>query len=102
VPFTIARGQCFLCTRGFFSACERSTPNAKIAADLWGHSPAGLFGYLHLLGGFPDCQAEYLRDAISRPLDRHDAQSSREIFCWPWTNCRSAAEIIGTAAVLAC
>ena len=28
---------------------------------LWGHSPAGLFGYSHLLGGFPGGQAEYLR-----------------------------------------
>jgi threonine dehydrogenase-like Zn-dependent dehydrogenase len=26
-----------------------------------GHSPAGLFGYSHLLGGFPGGQAEYLR-----------------------------------------
>jgi threonine dehydrogenase-like Zn-dependent dehydrogenase len=28
---------------------------------MWGHSPAGLFGYSHLLGGFPGGQAEYLR-----------------------------------------
>jgi threonine dehydrogenase-like Zn-dependent dehydrogenase len=61
VPFTIACGQCFFCTRGFFSGCERSNPNAKMAAELWGHSPAGLFGYSHLLGGFPGGQAEYLR-----------------------------------------
>jgi threonine dehydrogenase-like Zn-dependent dehydrogenase len=26
-----------------------------------GHSPAGLFGYSHMLGGFPGGQAEYLR-----------------------------------------
>jgi threonine dehydrogenase-like Zn-dependent dehydrogenase len=61
VPFTIACGQCFFCTRGFYSGCERSNPNAKMAAELWGHSPAGLFGYSHLLGGFPGGQAEYLR-----------------------------------------
>jgi threonine dehydrogenase-like Zn-dependent dehydrogenase len=28
---------------------------------MWGHSPAGLFGYSHILGGFPGGQAEYLR-----------------------------------------
>ena len=52
VPFTISCGQCFFCQRGFYSGCERSNPNAKMAEKLWGHSPAGLFGYSHLLGGF--------------------------------------------------
>jgi threonine dehydrogenase-like Zn-dependent dehydrogenase len=61
VPFTIACGECFFCQRGCFSACERSNPNATEASKLWGHSPAGLFGYSHLLGGFPGGQAEYLR-----------------------------------------
>ena len=53
VPFTIACGECFFCQRGYYSGCERSNPNAAMAAELWGHSPAGLFGYSHLLGGFP-------------------------------------------------
>ena len=61
IPFTIACGQCFFCKKGQFSGCERSNPNAEMAAKLWGHSPAGLFGYSHLLGGFPGGQAEYLR-----------------------------------------
>jgi threonine dehydrogenase-like Zn-dependent dehydrogenase len=61
VPFTISCGECFFCQRGFFSGCERSNPNAAQAAKLWGHSPAGLFGYSHLLGGFPGGQAQYLR-----------------------------------------
>src|SRR3954452_22871845 len=61
VPFTIACGECFFCQRGQYSGCERSNPNAAKAAELWGHSPAGLFGYSHLLGGFPGGQAEYLR-----------------------------------------
>src|SRR5205085_6482487 len=46
---------------GFYSGCERSNPDAEKAAKLWGHSPAGLFGYSHLLGGYPGGQAEYLR-----------------------------------------
>src|SRR3979411_132917 len=61
VPFTISCGQCFFCKRGFYSGCERSNPNAKKAEKLWGHSPAGLFGYSHLLGGFAGGQAQYLR-----------------------------------------
>jgi len=52
VPFTISCGECFFCKRGFYSACERSNPDKKKAETLWGHSPAGLFGY---------GQAEYLR-----------------------------------------
>ena len=61
VPFTISCGECFFCKRGFFSGCERSNPNYKTAEKLWGHSPAGLFGYSHILGGYPGGQAEYLR-----------------------------------------
>jgi threonine dehydrogenase-like Zn-dependent dehydrogenase len=61
VPFTISGGECFFCTRGFYSGCERSNPNKKLASKLWGNSPAGLFGYSHLLGGFAGGQAEYLR-----------------------------------------
>ncbi len=60
VPFTISCGECFFCRRGFYSGCERSNPNKKMAEKLWGHSPAGLFGYSHLLGGYPGGQAEYL------------------------------------------
>jgi len=61
VPFTISCGECFFCKRGFFSGCERSNPNMKTAEKLWGHSPAGLFGYSHILGGYSGGQAEYLR-----------------------------------------
>jgi threonine dehydrogenase-like Zn-dependent dehydrogenase len=61
VPFTIACGECFFCQRGYFSGCERSNPNHAMAEKLWGHSPAGLFGYSHMLGGYRGGQAEYLR-----------------------------------------
>jgi threonine dehydrogenase-like Zn-dependent dehydrogenase len=61
VPFTISCGECFFCKRGYFSGCERSNPNREKAAKLWGNSPAGLFGYSHLLGGYSGGQAEYLR-----------------------------------------
>ena len=61
VPFTIACGECFFCQRGYHSACERTNPDREKAAELWGNSPAGLFGYSHLLGGYSGGQAEYLR-----------------------------------------
>lgn len=61
VPFTISCGECFFCKNGFYSGCERSNPNAKMAEKMWWHSPAGLFGYSHMLGGFAGGQAEYLR-----------------------------------------
>lgn len=61
VPFTISCGECFFCRNGFFSACERTNPDFEKARMLWGNSPAGLFGYSHLLGGYAGGQAEYLR-----------------------------------------
>ena len=61
VPFVISCGDCFFCRKGYFSACERTNPDRSKAAKLWGHSPAGLFGYTHLLGGYPGGQAEYMR-----------------------------------------
>lgn len=61
VPFTISCGECFFCKRGYFSACERSNPDHEKARTMWGNSPAGLFGYSHLLGGYSGGQAEYLR-----------------------------------------
>ena len=61
IPFTISCGECFFCRNGWHSACERSNPDAPKAEKLWGHSPAGLFGYSHLLGGYAGGQAEYLR-----------------------------------------
>jgi threonine dehydrogenase-like Zn-dependent dehydrogenase len=61
VPFTISCGECFFCKKGWFSACERSNPDRAKAGKMWGHSPAGLFGYSHLLGGYAGGQAEYLR-----------------------------------------
>jgi threonine dehydrogenase-like Zn-dependent dehydrogenase len=61
VPFPIACGACFQCSKGRFSVCENSNPNAWLAEKLWGQSPAGIFGYSHLLGGFAGGQAQYAR-----------------------------------------
>ncbi len=61
VPFCIACGECFFCQKGLTSCCDRSNPNEEIARKALGHSPSGLFGYSHMLGGFPGGQAEYVR-----------------------------------------
>lgn len=61
VPFSIACGDCFAYQSHDYSLCEDSNPNAWMAEKLWGYSPAGVFGYSHLLGGFAGGQAEYVR-----------------------------------------
>jgi threonine dehydrogenase-like Zn-dependent dehydrogenase len=61
VPFAISCGWCYFCKRGLWSLCDMTNPNAAMAATLYGYSPAGLFGYSHLLGGYPGGQAEYVR-----------------------------------------
>jgi len=61
VPFPIACGACWSCQNGLTSLCENSNPNAWIAEKMMGHSPAGVFGYSHMLGGFAGGQAEFAR-----------------------------------------
>ncbi len=61
VPFNISCGDCFFCKKGLFSCCDNSNPNAEIAKKAMGHSPAGLFGYSHMLGGYSGGQADYVR-----------------------------------------
>ncbi len=61
VPFNINCGECDQCRRGNFSVCERSNRNAAMAAEQFGFTTAGLFGYSHLTGGYSGGQAEYVR-----------------------------------------
>jgi threonine dehydrogenase-like Zn-dependent dehydrogenase len=61
VPFTISCGSCFFCNRDLWSLCDNSNPNAWMVEKLMGHSPAGLFGYSHMMGGYAGGQAEYAR-----------------------------------------
>jgi threonine dehydrogenase-like Zn-dependent dehydrogenase len=61
VPFTISCGSCFYCDHSMYSLCDESNPNAEMARESMGHSPAGLFGFSHMLGGYDGGQAEYLR-----------------------------------------
>lgn len=59
--FPLACGRCLSCRKELFSLCENSNPNAWMAEKMLGHSPAGIFGYSHMLGGFAGGQAEYAR-----------------------------------------
>lgn len=61
VPFTISCGACWFCEHDMYSLCDNSNPNAELAREVMGHSPAGLFGYSHMMGGYAGGQAEYLR-----------------------------------------
>jgi threonine dehydrogenase-like Zn-dependent dehydrogenase len=61
VPFPIACGNCNACSRGLFSLCENSNPNAQTAEKLWGDTTCGIFGYSHATGGYAGGQAEYAR-----------------------------------------
>jgi threonine dehydrogenase-like Zn-dependent dehydrogenase len=61
VPFTIACGSCFFCDKKMTSLCDNSNPTAVTATRMYGASGSGLFGYSHILGGYPGGQAEYVR-----------------------------------------
>jgi threonine dehydrogenase-like Zn-dependent dehydrogenase len=80
VPFTISCGACFFCQTDQWSLCDNTNPNAWMAEKLYGTSPAGLFGYSHMTGGYAGGQAEYLRvpfadvGALKIPDDLADEQ----------------------------
>ncbi|BES69356.1 zinc-dependent alcohol dehydrogenase [Marinobacter nanhaiticus D15-8W] len=61
VPFTISCGNCLFCRRDLYSLCDNSNPNVALAEKFWGHTPCGIFGYSHLVGGYSGGQAEYVR-----------------------------------------
>jgi threonine dehydrogenase-like Zn-dependent dehydrogenase len=61
VPFPIACGNCNACQAEAYSLCENSNPNAAIAEKVHGHGLCGIFGYSHMLGGYPGGQSEYAR-----------------------------------------
>lgn len=81
VPFPIACGNCFFCQKKLFSVCENSNPNQWMAEKMWGHSPAGIFGYSHLTGGYAGGQAQYARVPYADvgPLKVPDSMSDEEV-----------------------
>jgi threonine dehydrogenase-like Zn-dependent dehydrogenase len=81
VPFPISCGSCFFCMKELFSLCENSNPNAWLAEKVYGHSPAGIFGYSHMLGGYAGGQAEYVRVPFADvgPLKIEDGLSDEQV-----------------------
>lgn len=61
VPFPISCGECYYCKQQLYSLCDNSNPNRKMAEKVYGYSPAGIYGYSHIFGGFAGGQAEYVR-----------------------------------------
>ncbi|HEY0868603.1 MAG TPA: zinc-dependent alcohol dehydrogenase [Fimbriimonas sp.] len=59
--FSIACGGCFHCQRQQFSLCDNSNPSAATTEKIYGHSPCGIYGYSHMMGGYDGGQAEYVR-----------------------------------------
>ncbi|MFW7377270.1 MAG: zinc-dependent alcohol dehydrogenase [Oligoflexus sp.] len=61
VPFPIACGVCYFCDHQMHALCDNTNPNAVLAEATYGYSPAGIFGYSHLMGGYAGGQAEFVR-----------------------------------------
>lgn len=61
VPFPISCGKCYFCSREEHSLCDNSNPKAAMAEKMYGYTPAGIYGYSHLMGGYAGGQAEYVR-----------------------------------------
>jgi threonine dehydrogenase-like Zn-dependent dehydrogenase len=56
VPFTISCGQCWFCQKGLFSCCDRTNPNAEMAAKAMGQSPAACSGSAICSGVIPEAR----------------------------------------------
>ena len=81
VPFNINCGECRQCKLGNFSCCQRSNRNASMAAEQFGFTTAGLFGYSHMTGGYAGGQAEYVRVPMAdvAPMKVPDGLSDEEV-----------------------
>ncbi|MFC4426117.1 zinc-dependent alcohol dehydrogenase [Deinococcus navajonensis] len=65
VPFPISCGKCWYCQQGMTSLCDNSNPNPKLAETMWGHAPAGIYGYSHITGGYAGGQAQFVRTVFA-------------------------------------
>ena len=62
IPFVIACGECFYCSKELFAACENTNSGRGAILNKKSATPgAALFGYSHLYGGVPGGQAEFVR-----------------------------------------
>jgi len=61
VPFPVACGQCWFCTRGMVPHCEKSNPKHYGPDGSMTEKGGGLFGYTELYGGYSGGQAQFVR-----------------------------------------
>jgi threonine dehydrogenase-like Zn-dependent dehydrogenase len=80
VPFNINCGDCRQCRLGNWASCQRSNRNASMAAEQFGYTTAGLFGYSHVTGGYWGGQAEYVRVPMADvgPMEVPDGMSDEQ------------------------
>ena len=80
VPFPISCGRCWFCRHDLWSLCDNSNPNAAMSEAMYGTSPAGIFGYSHLTGGYAGGQAEFARVPFADvgPLKVPDGMSDEQ------------------------
>jgi len=82
IPFVIACGSCFYCSKTLFAGCENTNPGRGAILNKKSATPgAGLFGYSHLYGGYPGGQAQFVRvpKANVGPLKIPDALSDEQV-----------------------
>ena len=67
VPFTIACGTCYHCSKHQYSGCDNGNPadNQDIGREMQGQVMGAAFGYSHMTGGYSGGQAEYVRVPFS-------------------------------------
>lgn len=82
IPFSISCGSCYFCQHDLWALCDNSNPHAALAAKIYGYSPAALFGYSHLYGGYAGGQAEYARVPFADvgPLKVPDGLADDQVF----------------------
>jgi len=82
VPFNIACGECFFCSRELYAGCERTNTARGALMNRKGVRPgSAMFGYTHLYGGVPGGQAEFVRVPCARigPLKVPEQLSDEQV-----------------------
>lgn len=82
IPFVIACGNCYYCSKALYAACETTNTGRGAIMNKKTATPgAALFGYSHLYGGVPGGQAEFARVPHGNvgPLKIPDALTNEEV-----------------------
>lgn len=63
IPFNVACGECFFCSKTLYAACDRANTveGKELSKKALGKPGGAALGYSHMTGGFAGGQAEFLR-----------------------------------------